>query len=137
MSDAGGKRAVTMLTACLVLAGCDYGPAVPGGQPALAYEAKQSGSSRRSVNIATIHFYEVSPEDLRHPAQLEGYFRWACKVRYVLTSCRIFVWPAGQAPHHGVILSRSEIAGEVAYYRLERDTGQEEFKLNPAEPLLR
>ena len=129
----GLQRVAIAFTAGLFLSGCDYGPDVPGGRPTLAYEANPQYG--RGLHFAQTHFYEVSPENLRHPEQLKAYFHWRCRETYLPVRCAIFVWRKGEAPHHGALFSHSEIAKEVALYQLDKGSGEEHFDLNPAQQL--
>jgi hypothetical protein len=120
--------------ASLLLWGCDYGPAVHGGQPAIAHEVPANYSSGRSGNrsstLAQVHYFEVSVENLQHPREVKAFFRFRCRETYLPLICKIDAWPIGMAPHHDR-LSADDLDSIVATYHLDRRTNDEDFVLYP------
>ncbi len=115
-----------MLLLASLLAACDDGPAIDGGKPQLIHESLENSL----VGVSTVHYFEVSAENLTHPVELKAYFRWRCAEGYIAPQCTIFAWPAGSAPRdsHMAVWGR---AGPSVDYFYGKGSHKEEFLLNP------
>lgn len=113
----------------LMTRSCDYGPQVEGGQPRIAQELVIGRGGKFGYNSpATVHYYEVSETNRRHPDELKAFFRFRCRETYIPPVCEILVWPTGTAPHSAMLFA-SDKATEVAYYYLNKTTDVEKFEI--------
>jgi hypothetical protein len=128
---------VTALIVLLAMKTCDYGPNVDGGRPKWLFEANATGLNAgrgpAAYVPATVHYYEVSDENLRHPQELKTFFRFRCKETYLPALCIIYAWPIGTAPRNWPMFKRDSRRISLGY-RLDRNTGDEAFVLHPGQP---
>jgi hypothetical protein len=113
--------------ACLLLAGCDSGPPVPGGLPVLVRERVHYGTSKNPGPPAQTHYFEINATNEAYAADLKRYFRWRCAETYIAPQCYVYIWPAGLAPRYNRAPTPDELKTLDYVYFLDRESGQERF----------